>query len=111
MTFECVDIRQIVSLAGTNHQESRRVPSLKLRLQPWLKLSIACVCLFLGPRLLHDSPPLIFATGLALLLRVPAYCYLAWCDFQALKEARVTMTLRWYLQDYWREAPIGTHAA
>jgi len=111
MTFECVDIRQIGSLVGTNHQESRRTPSLKLRLQPWLKAAIACACLALGPRLLYDAPPLIQFVGFALLIRVPAYCYLAWCDYRALKEARVAMTLRWYLEDYWREAPAERHAA
>jgi hypothetical protein len=77
----------------------RRTARLKLEFRPWSRLLIACVGLILGIRFLCDPSTLVTLMGLALLVRVPAYFYLAWCDYGRRKEARLTLTLEWYLEN------------
>ncbi len=96
MTLECV-IRRTDSWILTCAQNSRPIPSLRLRVQPWLMLSIACVCLTQALRLLFTSDSLGIPLGLVLLLIFPRCCYLGWRDSRALKEHRVALALRWYL--------------
>ena len=97
MTLECV-IRQTDSWILTSAQNSRPILSLKLRVQPWLKLLMGFACLMQGLRLLFTSNSLGTPLGLVLLLiSVPSCCYLGWRDYRALQEHRVALTLRWYL--------------
>jgi hypothetical protein len=99
MTSAHIDIRQAGSSIECNRQDLRLIRSLKLRCRPLLKLLIAAVCLGLGLRLLCDSaPPLIMLAGLALLSRVPRFCYFGWCDYRALREHRIAFALSRYLR-------------
>lgn len=79
----------------------------KRQFRPWRKLLIACVSLTVGLPLFLHTPMLISLIGFALLIRVPAYCYLAWCDYQSRQEVPVPPTLEWELEDY---LPAVEHA-
>ncbi|MGO9256888.1 MAG: hypothetical protein ACLQU1_11370 [Bryobacteraceae bacterium] len=89
MTLEFADKSklEIVTMVVSQEPNSRPIPSLKLRVQPWLKLFIGFVCLMQGLRLLCASDPLGIPMGLVLLLiSVPSCCYLGWRDYRELQE-------------------------
>jgi hypothetical protein len=109
MTSNAASIAQTVFLIQMGQQESQPITLQRLRFQPWLKLSIAFICLALGVRLLGDPRPQATIVALALLVRVPGYWYLGLCNFRALREARVALALGSYLQGY-RRAPAAPAA-
>jgi hypothetical protein len=106
MTFEAIHIRQSNSAILPGRQNSRAIPSLTLRLQPWLKLIIASICLTQGLRFLSDFDPIGNLMGFGLLVSVPSCCYFGWRDYRALQEARISLKLRWYLKDYVGTVPV-----
>jgi len=96
MTLRCASGGETDLLTQLCEDNSLPMARLKLQVQPWLKLLIAFVCLTLGLRLLCDSGPFVIFVGFALLIRVPSYFYIGWCDFRALKDARLALSLECY---------------
>jgi Flp pilus assembly protein TadB len=94
MLYRCLGLGQTDFLTQLCERRFRPIAGLNVTLQPWLKLSIACLCLVLGLDVCHSEPLLITLVGYALLLRVPTYAWLAWRDYRAIKEARFALMLR-----------------
>jgi hypothetical protein len=91
MTLEFADKSKLETLTMIVSCEpnSRPVPGLKLRIQPWLKLFIGFLCLMQGLCLLCFTDPLRIVMGLVLLvISVPSCCYLGWRDYRELQEDR-----------------------
>jgi hypothetical protein len=87
MTYEFIDTTQNDTLMVICTEPARPAPSLKLRVQPWLKAAIACICLTQAGRFLTAHDPAGTLTGLALLLPIPSCLYLGWRDYLGLKHA------------------------
>jgi hypothetical protein len=87
MTFNAIDTRKNDTLMIICEPTSQPIPSLKLRVQPWLKMFIACVCLTQGMRFLNSNDPIGTLTGFGLLIALPSCCYLGWRDYRGLKQA------------------------
>ncbi|HTX35705.1 MAG TPA: hypothetical protein VME43_11805 [Bryobacteraceae bacterium] len=87
MTFEFIDTTHNDTLMVICTEPAQPVPSLKLRVQPWLKSAIACICVTQGLRFLNAHDPVGTLAGLALMLPVPSCLYLGWRDYQGLKNA------------------------
>ena len=92
MTFEFIDTAKNDTLMIISTDPVRPVPSIKLRVQPWLKLAIACICLTQGLRLVTTADSMGILMGLVLLICIPSCCYFGWRDYQALKGARNVRT-------------------
>jgi hypothetical protein len=93
MLLEFIDNSKLetTNLRVTNEPKPEPAPSLTLRVQPWLKLSIGFLCLMQGLHLLLTTDPLGTLLGLVLLLiSVPSCFYLGWRDYRELEQGRLT---------------------
>jgi hypothetical protein len=87
MTLEAIDNRQNDTMMMLCQEVPETVPSLKLRVQPWLKLAIALICLTQGLRLLNFSDPIASLLGLGLLSSIPSCLILGLRDYRRLNPA------------------------
>ena len=88
MTFEFIDTAQNDTLMMICTEHAQPAPSVNLRIQPWVKIALASVCLSQGLRLAGAHDPIGTLTGLALLACLPSCCYVGWRDYLRLKQAR-----------------------
>jgi hypothetical protein len=98
-------------LARRNPQAWRLISSLQLVVWAFIKLLISSVCFAQAWRLFCDSGVFATLTAFGPLVCGGRCCYLAWSDYRALKDSRVAVTLRWYVQDYSRTVIAGTQGA
>jgi hypothetical protein len=88
MTFEYIDTAKNDTLMIICTEPAQANLSLKLRVQPWLKMLLASVCLTQGLRFLYSADSIGVLIGLCLLICVPSCCYLGWRDYRGIKEAK-----------------------
>ena len=94
MTFEAINNRQIDTQIMVCRENSEAVPSLKLRIQPWLKLSFAVFCLIQAVRLLHFADPIANLMGLGCLSVIPSCLILGLRDYRGLKQVQTGRVVR-----------------
>ena len=94
MTYEAIDNRQTDTQIVLCQENCATVPSLKLRVQPWLKLSFAVFCLIQAVRLLGFADPIANLMGLGCLSVIPSCLILGLRDYRGLKRATVSNVVR-----------------
>jgi len=92
MTFETIDAILDEPMMTVREEPAEAAPSLKVKVQPWLKTAIGVICLTQGLRLLHFSDPIATLTGFGLLIPVPSCFYLGWRDYLGLQKGPTPRT-------------------
>jgi len=101
-----------MTLRRAEQNKSLPIMAWSFRSEPWVKWLIASLCLGLGGRLLFYSGPVPLFVAAALLMRVPTYSYLGWCDYRAKQEARAGRSLGWlHLSECYASAAAADRTA